>query len=114
ASAVDEIAISARAADSSKAGPGGTGAVLFKLASYYAKASTALSADQVLPDDDRRRLADQYAVSAVRLLNCARLVGFFDQSRTKNLEALDRDPDLAPLRQRDDYKFFRDRLPGKK
>jgi hypothetical protein len=109
ANAVDEIAITARATrlDGGSSDPG---AVVFKLAAFYAKASRTLADDQVLPEDDRKRLAEQYAVSAVRLLNCAQSVGFFARPREANRTRLDKDPDLAVLRERGDYRRFREGL----
>ncbi len=108
--AVDDIAVNVRGAKLDEARYGNTGSVLFKLASFYARASSTLANDQVLPADDRQRLAEQYAVSAVRLLNCAQQANFFEQSRAKNIEALDHDRNLAVLRDRADYKRFRQRL----
>jgi hypothetical protein len=110
AAAVDDIAINVRGSKTGEAGSGKTGSVLFKLASFYARAAMALATDQVLPAEDRQRLAEQYAVSAVRLLNCAEQVGFFDPAEPENREALDSDPYLVSLRDRADYKKFRERL----
>jgi serine/threonine protein kinase len=110
ATAVDKIAVSARGSRTEGAGSRDAGSVLFKLASFYARASRTLATDEVLPADDRRRLGEQYAVSAVRLLNCAEKVGFFSRTRKENLSTLDRDLDLASLRDRADYRQFRERL----
>jgi serine/threonine protein kinase len=110
AAAVDDIAVNVRTSKVGEAGSGKTGSVLFKLASFYAKTSTTLATDQVLPPEDRQRLAEQYAVSAVRLLNCAEQVGFFDPAQSENLAALDTDPHLVVLHDRADYKKFRERL----
>ncbi len=111
ASAVDEIAIGVRSAKMEEASSGNPGSVLFKLACQYARTSTTLRGDRDLPADDRDRLAEQYAVSAVRLLNCAEQAGFFRPSRPANRAALDTSSELAPLRQRPDYRRFRARLP---
>jgi serine/threonine protein kinase len=108
ATAVDEIAVSARVSGEGRSGS--TGAVLFKLACFYARASRTLGQDEILPAADRRRLAEQYAVSAVRLLNCAERVGFFDRARQENREALEKSTDLAILRERADYRTWRLRL----
>jgi serine/threonine protein kinase len=110
AAAVDDIAINVRGSKVGEAGSGKTGSVLFKLASFYAMTSTSLATDQVLPPEDRQRLAEQYAVSAVRLLNCAEQVGFFDPAQPENRQALDSDPNLVVLHDRADYKKFRERL----
>jgi hypothetical protein len=110
ATAVDEIAVNVRGARMSEGRSTDTGSVLFKLASFYARASRTLATDQVLPADDRQRLAEQYAVSAVRLLNCAEKVGFFAPPRRGNRTRLDTAADLAILRERSDYRQFRERL----
>jgi len=110
AAAVDEIAVNVRSAKVDEVRFGNTGSVLFKLASFYAKASATLATDHVLAVEDRQRLTEQYAVSAVRLLNCAEQAGFFERSRQENREALDKDPALATLRDRADYRSFRERL----
>jgi hypothetical protein len=110
AAAVDDIAISARATQPDEARAASAGSVLFKLASFYARAAMTLATDEVLPAADRQRLAEQYAVSAVRLLNCAQRAGYFDSPRQANREALDKDPTFAILRERADYRSFRERL----
>jgi hypothetical protein len=84
--------------------------VLFRLASFYAKTSATLATDSVLPAEDRRRLAEQYARSAVRLLHCAKRAGWFDSPRQANRGMLDKDPVFAILRERADYKRFRELL----
>jgi hypothetical protein len=84
--------------------------VLYKLASFYAKAATTLATDEVLPKTDRQRLAEQYAASAVRLLTCAGRAGYFDSPRQAHREALDKDPTFAILRERADYRRFREGL----
>ncbi len=103
ASAVDEIAVNVRSAKMSEGGSRNPGAVLFKLACFYAKASKTLSADPGLEADDRHRLAEQYAVSAVRLLGCAEQAGFFRPGGGGTRQALERTDDLAGLRPRADY-----------
>jgi hypothetical protein len=103
ASAVDEIAVNVRSAKMSEGGSRNPGGVLFKLACFYAKASKTLSADPGLDAEDRHRLADQYAVSAVRLLGCAEQAGFFRPGGGGNRQALERNDDLAVLRSRADY-----------
>jgi tRNA A-37 threonylcarbamoyl transferase component Bud32 len=110
AATVDDIALSARGAQPADAQSAGAGSVLFKLALFYAKAAMTLATDEVLPAADRQRLAEQYAVSAVRLLNCAERAGYFDSPRQAHREALDKDPTFAILRDRADYRRFRERL----
>jgi serine/threonine protein kinase len=111
---VDDIAVSARGQTTTGARSASAGSVLFRLASFYAKTSTTLATDRVLPAEDRRRLAEQYAQSAVRLLNCAKRAGWFDRSRQANRGVLDKDPVFATLRDRADYKKFRERLRPEK
>jgi serine/threonine protein kinase len=108
ATAVDEIAVSARGAG--KETSSSTGSVLFKLACFYARASKTLEGDELLQAGDRQRLAEQYAVCAVRLLNCAERVGFFTRSRKESREMLEKSTDLAILRQRADYRSLLQRL----
>jgi serine/threonine protein kinase len=108
ANAVDEIAVSVRAGKEEERVSSNPGSVLFKLACLYARASTTLRGDRDLVSGDRDRLAEQYAVSAVRLLNCAEQVGFF--ARPANRDALEKSAELAPLRDRADYRRFRARL----
>jgi serine/threonine protein kinase len=110
ASAVDEIAVNVRSGKMEEAASRNPGGVLFKLACFYATASSTLKAgDRDLPAADLDRLSEQYATSAVRLLRCAEQVGFFN--RPRNRAALEKSKELAPLRQRADYRTFRARLP---
>jgi serine/threonine-protein kinase len=111
AKAADEIAVNARSGKIEEKQSRNNGLVLFKLACYYAKAAKTLSKDAVLPVEDGKRLAEQYAVSAVRLLNCAASAGFFDKDRPANRLALKQNADLAILRARQDYKEFATGLP---
>jgi serine/threonine protein kinase len=110
ATAVDEIAVNTRSGRIAEITSGVSGTVLFKLACFYAKGSKALSADPDLPAEDRSRLAEQYAASAVRLLGCAEQVGFFEPKRPENREALKKSADLAVLRSRADYQRLAARL----
>lgn len=105
-SSVDEIAIQVRSAKSEELESRNTGTVLFKLACSYAKTSATLRDDDGLILEDRQRLAEQYALSAVRLLKCAQSVGFFEAVKSKNREALETNADLMCLRSRDDFKRF--------
>jgi hypothetical protein len=105
--AVDDIAIATRGPDSDKAS---AGAVMFKLASFYAKASSTLTTDPVLTSSDQERLAEQYAASAIRLLNCAEKAGYFVVDRKTKRESLNDDPAFARLRSRADYQRFVERL----
>jgi hypothetical protein len=101
---VDEIAMTVRSAKREEAASGNAGSVLFKLACSYARTSHALGESDDLILEDRNRLADQYATSAVRLLRCAEQIGFFDRLRPANRQALQTAEDLDPLRDRRDFK----------
>ena len=111
ASAVNEIATNVRSANKAETATGNAGSVLFELACFYARASKTLSGDAELAPEDRTPLAEQYAVSAVRLLNCAKQVGFFEGKGAANRRAFESRPDLAVLRSRADYKRFVALLP---
>jgi serine/threonine protein kinase len=110
ATAVDEIAVAARSAKAAESSSGSPGAVLFKLACFYARASRTLAGDRDMAGEDRDRLAEQFAVSAVRLLGCAETVGFFERGRAANRQELHKSKDLAVLRSRPDYKRLVSRL----
>jgi serine/threonine-protein kinase len=66
-----------------------------------ARASTTAQRDKKLADPDRERLARQYAERAVELLREAAAKGFKGPA---NVGRLNEDPDLDPLRERDDFK----------
>ena len=109
-SAVNEIAVNVRSSKTAELASGNAGSVLFELACFYARASKAMREDAGLSAEDRIPLAEQYAVSAVRLLDCAKQVGFFGGAGSANRRALETNADLAILRSRDDYKRFVARL----
>jgi hypothetical protein len=104
AASVDEIVTGARAGKTEELKSGNTGTVLFKMACTYARTSAALMADTNLPQEDRARLAGQFAMSAVRLLRCAQQVGFFGSGRPENRKALETSAELNCLRDRQDFK----------
>jgi hypothetical protein len=110
ANSVDKIAINVRAGKESERAEGNPGTVLFKLACFYATMSSTLAADKELFAEDRTRLTEQYAASAVRLLVCAETIGFFEPARMENRKALKANADLDVLRHRDDYKQLVARL----
>ena len=70
-----------------------------------------MSADPDLAREDRASLAEQYAVSAVRLLDCAKRVGYFGSMGSANRLALEKNRDLDILRSRTDYKDVMAGLP---
>ena len=111
ANAVDEIAVNLRGGKQEEIASGRPGAILFKLACHYAKTSKALSGDPDLALEDRTLLGKQYAVSAVRLLGCAKQVGFFAAKGSESRPTLAKNSDLEVLRSREDYKQFVAQLP---
>ena len=108
---VDTIAMAARAAKAEEIASNNPGFILFKLATSYARTSKALAVDDALPFADRKELAEQYAVSSVRLLDCAFQQGFFDPiTKKENREAFRSDGDLDLLRGREDFIRLADRM----
>jgi hypothetical protein len=77
------------------------GQALYNAACVCAQAAAAASRDESLAKDERTRLAEQYAAQAVAYLLKARAAGWY---RGAAVEHMQKDPDLAPLRDRDDYK----------
>jgi tRNA A-37 threonylcarbamoyl transferase component Bud32 len=108
---IDETVTSVRGAKMEELESGNIGSVFFELARSYAKAYAALNRDESLVLEDRKQLAEQYAASAVRLLNCAKNAKFFDHKwSVENRRALDTAKDLDCLRDREDFKRFVARL----
>jgi hypothetical protein len=89
---------------------GEPGTVVFRLACFYARTSQSLHSDPDLAVEDRNRLAQEYAKSAVRLLVCAEQVGFFGRDRPANRQALGTNADLKVLHARVDYQELAARL----
>jgi serine/threonine protein kinase len=79
--------------------PGTSGPTLYDAACIYSLV-TGERGPQTLPS----MLQDQYAGQAVALLRRAQAAGFFKDPR--QVEHLKKDPDLAPLRARADYRKF--------
>jgi tetratricopeptide (TPR) repeat protein len=80
----------------------GSNDALYNAARVYAVSSAAVLEDASLPRVERDRLAEQYAVHAVGLLNKAHAAGFFEDPA--HVAHLKKDADLTPLRERDDFK----------
>jgi thiol-disulfide isomerase/thioredoxin len=72
---------------------------LYNAACLMARAAQAAGQSKTGPE--QKKLVDGYAERAVKLLEKATLAGY--ASARDEREHLDRDPDLAPLRQRADY-----------
>jgi tetratricopeptide (TPR) repeat protein len=70
---------------------------LYDLACVYAVASAAARQDAKLPEPERGKLGEQHADRAMELLRAAVAKGYKDGAHMK------KDPDLDPLRRRDDF-----------
>ncbi len=80
------------------------GSVLYALARIYARDAAATDQHTNLPPEDRRRLAEQYAARAVKLLHSAAVLGYFlDAAQVQRLQ---QDRELESLRGRDDFGAF--------
>jgi tetratricopeptide (TPR) repeat protein len=88
------------------------GATLYNLAWVQALNAAGARRDPLRPLPEREKNAEVWARQAVELLRRADRAGFFKAA--KNVAHLDRDRDLAFLRDRDDYRRFRAALrpPG--
>jgi serine/threonine protein kinase len=74
----------------------------YEVACLYAKASAMVRKGTSLPQADRDQLAERHAGRAVELLAKAQGAGFFKGQA--NVEHMKKDPDLDPLRNREDFK----------
>jgi eukaryotic-like serine/threonine-protein kinase len=70
----------------------------------YSVASEAARRDPDLAAADRERCAERYVTRALELLEGAKATGLFRQPHFAN--RVETDPDLAPLRNREDFKRF--------
>jgi serine/threonine-protein kinase len=85
---------------------------VYNLACVFSISASAAARDSARPPAERTKDADGYAYRAVALLERARQDGFFrDPAIRANL---DRDEDLAFLRDRDDYRAFVKSFSSKK
>jgi serine/threonine-protein kinase len=84
------------------------GTMLYHLACVYARCTESAAKDPRLSEGERGKLAEQDAARAVELLNQAQAAGYFKDASLR--EYLKRDPDLAPLWSREDYRNFLKRL----
>jgi serine/threonine-protein kinase len=88
--------------------PGLTDEALYFLACAYAQAAAAAGKDPQLSPAQRDRLAERYAAAAVETLKKAKSAGWFNDPA--HLPSMKEDDDLAPLRERSDYRKFVDTL----
>jgi serine/threonine-protein kinase len=82
----------------------GDGMTCYNGACGYANGSVAARRDTKLPNAERERLAERYASRSMELLRQAKQAGFFQALARVN--SLSNDPDMAPLRERQDFKRF--------
>jgi tetratricopeptide (TPR) repeat protein len=85
--------------------PAGT---LYDLACIHAVDAVASGKDAARPLPEREKRAEQYARVAVALLRRLARAGYFRDA--KRVEHLDKDEDFAGLREREDYRAFRQTL----
>src|SRR5205085_11428573 len=83
----------------------------YDLACVWSLCIPAAKKDAKLTPADRDRLTEEYAARAVELLRQARAGGFFRPA--ENVDLLKQDPDLDPVRSRDDFKAFVGEVEGK-
>jgi serine/threonine-protein kinase len=99
-------------ADKLASGEGIAGVTLYNLACIQALNAGAAARDAARPLPEREKRSQQYARTAVELLGRTAKAGFF---RDPNFaEHLDKDDDLAALREREDYRAFRKALRAMK
>ncbi len=102
ARAVDDIVTVTRGGKVYERVASNPGAVLFKLACFYAQAAKSVR-ESGLDASDAAKLSEQFSLGSVQLLNCAETLGYFGKDRPDNRKALHADPALTPLRGRADY-----------
>lgn len=83
-------------------GTSGQGDLFYNAACVHALAAAAVSKEQGRPPSEREVTAECYATSAVALLARARDSGYFQDPSA--LQELRKNPDLDPLRPRDDFR----------
>jgi hypothetical protein len=75
--------------------------MVYDLGCVFALCTAAAQQDTQLPEADRNKVAEAYAVRAVEMLQRAQAAGFFkNPAQLRNAE---KDPDLDALRQRADF-----------
>jgi tetratricopeptide (TPR) repeat protein len=82
--------------------PDARGLNLYNAACLFSVVSGAAAKDENLPEADRATLADKHAARALALLKEDRTLGYFKDPEI--LAHMKKDPDLDPLRDRDDFK----------
>jgi tetratricopeptide (TPR) repeat protein len=82
--------------------PGVDGGTLYNLACIYSMAAVAVRNDHEVPEGERAKRAEQYAAHAVELLARSHATGYLKDPGS--LDNMRNDPDLDPLRSREDFK----------
>jgi tetratricopeptide (TPR) repeat protein len=100
ARAGDHSVAAAEAADLARKA-GKSGEALFRLAKLLALAATAATQDARVNMEGRHRLANKYAAEALTLLKACQGVGYFKVTSAR--AQLQNDPDLAAVRELQDY-----------
>src|SRR5262249_26359488 len=103
-----EHVLATREAETLLGALGVTGDGQFEVSGIYASASAVARQDPRLTQSERDRLAEQYALRALALLQDAEKQGWFKQSA--NVKRLTQDRTFDGLRQRDDFKALLKRL----
>jgi tetratricopeptide (TPR) repeat protein len=80
------------------------GVILYNEACIFALAAAAIAKDLSRDPPGRAALAEQYAVHAIKSLAESRRAGFFEEPI--NAPLIRSDPDLDPLRSRNDFQIF--------
>jgi hypothetical protein len=73
----------------------------FIAARVFSLSSDAVRQDARLSESEQNRLAEQYACRAIELLRQTQVTGFFENPA--RVIRLKKDPDLAPLRSREEF-----------
>jgi serine/threonine protein kinase len=108
-SAVEEHAVAMTKAKDDPNAASTPGEVLYALARTYSRSAASTNENGELPAADRQQLAERYAARAVRLLNSAAALGYFqDRSRLQRLN----EPELAVLRDRADFQELIKKFSG--
>jgi serine/threonine-protein kinase len=84
---------------------------LYNLACVWSLAASAAQRDGKLLQNERTRLSESYATTAVALLRKAQATGYFQSPGT--IERMKKDPDLRPLKSRNDFLKLLSELEGK-
>src|SRR5262249_12583152 len=79
-----------------------TAGTFYNLACLHAQVSAAASKDASLPQAERDPLAERHSLRAIELLARAQADGYF--KAPARVAYLKKDPDLDPMRSRDDFK----------